>query len=618
MRSYYRPVFKDYDENDAYYDGRIERYLKLPEGFDPTIPTTARAIVDEAVDNVMPADIAITYPPRSVTKTAEEDADAVRRFGRALYFHWGRESSDINPFRDAAKNLFMHGFACIKQVPDWTLWPVLPDGKIAELESKGDSGKAELRKLAALIKEIRSQNNPLMCRSLPPKVVIVDPTVGRKLWLIEQYEASSEEVKNIYAAYEVDFQDRTGGTRHKHRVHEVWTAPWVDWDGTPQEGNHWILVDEEVRHEGVNPYPWLPYIVKFSGFGRETYNGSPQFKSVGFFTPQVKSLIRAEARRYSQFDAIMSQTAWPVMLLPMEVDIDAFDTDPGAMNSVPESVLEHADKMWMRAPIPSAEALTSIQLLGQGIERGTTQAPIRGARVPGTDSAAQYQQYNAQAQLRLESVRIALQDMVATAVSRALWFIDNVFQDSVSVHVAERETMTQTISPKNIKGRYALTVHFRPNEEAERARKLALANDAIAKGGLSPYDALEFAGFDNPSELIARRYAYDILQQDIVKQAIGKQIALEWGVDVDAIALQEQMKQGEMQALLTEFMQALQMGSMRGVGDPMSANGSPLPNGGGQDPMAALAQQGMGPMPMEPGAPAQGYQLAQPGQMQAV
>lgn len=611
---HFSKAFKVFEDDDDFYEGAFDRLIKVPEGFDLTIPTTGRAVVDEAVDNIVPLDTIVKYSPRGMTDKAERDADMVRRFIKGLWNHWRATGSDIDVMRDFAKNLFRSGKACWKLVPDWTLWPGIDEEEIKEL--KRGSNKAAQARIAE-IKKLRTIHTPLILRSLPPQCFMEDPTVGsRKTWIVERYHADVSEVKAMYAKYEMDFREQSAWDRHT--IHEVWTATRTDWKGKIIQGKHWIFIDKDESsvHEGENPYGDLPYIVKYSGFGRESYEGKPEFKSVGFYTPQVKSLLLAEARRFTQFDAIMAQMAFPIGMLPNEIDLDNFDTAPGAVNQVPMEVMQLADKIWLQAKIPDGEYLSSLQVLGGQIERATTQVPLRGAPVPGTDSAAQLGMYTGQAKLRLISCSQALEDACAQVSSKALRYIEEQFKDDVSVFVAEENTAKYTVGPGNIQGHTTVGVKFVANEDQMRERKLALASDAIAKGGLSPYDAFEYAGFDNPKELIARRLAYDVLQLPTVKEELGRQMLKEWGMDAHVLEMDRQKKLAEDQAVIDAYKASLMqppppppmdpsMGTPPEMGPPTMGPGAlppgPIPDG--MMPDAALAQMGMPPMPMDPGAP---------------
>lgn len=600
MESYYSEALTGFDEDDIFYEGRLDEFIETPEGFDVTIPTTARAVVDEAVDNANPQDIIVLYPPRGVGKKAEAEADNVRRAVRALWAYWRTSGNDIDIVRDFLKNLFKSGKACFKIAPDWSLWPVLTEDTEAELKSKGSEA---LEERVALIEKVRSENVPIYCRSIAPQCILEDPTVAtRKLWIIERYQSSIAEVANTYST---DVEEFRGYDWYQDvPVHEVWTATYVDWKGNLKKGRHMVFVNQELRVDDENPYDDLPYVVKYSGYGREAYEGKPEYKSVGFFTRQNKSMFLAEARRFTHFDAIMSQLAFPIALLPDSVDQNAISFAPGAINFVPDAVLENFGKVWLTAAIPDAEYLNSLTVIGNQIERGTVQRALRGAGVPGTDSAAQYGMISSQAKMRIESCKQATEQAMAMASSRALRYIDQDLQDRVAAFVAEAEVDNHSVGPSDIRGRYRVGIQFQPNEDAIKERKLVLANDAIAKGGLSPYDAYLFAGFENPMELIARRRAYDMMEEPLIKRALAKRALKEWGEDGDALELEEQMAEGEKQMMLKQFMEMLQMGTMRGVGDPMSPNGSPLPV---EQPMPMLPEgqpmQG-GNIPMPVGAPA--------------
>ena len=136
MESYYRDAFLQYMEDEAIYDGKFSLVVALPDGYDLTIPATGRAVVDELVANVVPEDFRINYPPRGISKKAQDDAEVVMRWCRAFIKHLRVMSADIDPLTDATKNLGMSGIAAWKMVPDWTLWPVLPDEDEAELRER--------------------------------------------------------------------------------------------------------------------------------------------------------------------------------------------------------------------------------------------------------------------------------------------------------------------------------------------------------------------------------------------------------------------------------------------------------------------------------------------------
>lgn len=589
--SYYADAFKAFDEDETFYEGKLEDFVEVPEGFELIIPTTARAVVDEAVDNVAPDDIIVFYPPRKQTQTAEKDADTIRRWTRGLWQHWRRKNSDIDIVRDFIKNLFMSGKAIFKVAPDWTLWPQLSDKVEKELLEKNDGGK-ELESTVALIERVRAENTPIFCRSISPTCIMEDPTVGpRKLWVVERYQASIAEVRSTYSA---DVEDlRSTFWQLEYPVHEVWTATYIGWDGKLHRGKHWVFVNWDMVREEENPYDDVPYIIKHSGFGRESYQGKPETKAVGFYTRQTKSMFLAEMRRHMHFDAIMSQVAYPIAFLPDDVEDVEIDFTPGSVNYVAASVMQHLSNMWQVPQIPHPEYLQSLSAIGNQIERGTVQRALRGAGVPGTDSAAQYNAITNQAKMRIEPVKQATEEALSEVTAMALKYVDREFGDDISVFVGEEKSNSYTIGPKNIQGHYTVRVQFQPNEEAVKERKLLLANDAIAKGGLSRYDAYTFAGFENPWELIERKDADDLMQEPVIKRALAKKILEGWGIDIKEIEIEEQMEQMQQQFALRDYANQFQLG-----GAPGAAG-----NGAMQPPQMPQGDPGAGMFAPPPGAP---------------
>src|SRR3970282_366835 len=94
--------------------------------------------------------------------------------------------------------------------------------------------------------------------------------------------------------------------------------------------------------------------------------------------------------------------------------------------------------IFLQAQLPAPEYMQSLNMIQNQIERGTTQRAIRGAGVPGTDSAAQLSMITAQAKLRLEPIKRATEEAVDMINSLVLRYVDDVLEDSVSVFGAEQ------------------------------------------------------------------------------------------------------------------------------------------------------------------------------------
>lgn len=603
MEDYYAEAFNGFEEDDIFYEGLLDEFFNVPAGAHVTIPTTARAVVDEAVDNATPKNLLVSYSPRKNTKSAEADADTVRMFIKAMWLYWRSRGGDIDVLRDFLKNLFKSGKAVFKVAPDWSLWPQLTDDTKAEIRASAKNEKeAEevMAERADLIKKVRAENFPYFCRSIAPACIMEDPSVStRKLWIIERYEASVEEIRATYA---LDVEELREYWAVSYPVHEVWTATHIDWRGRLVPGKHWVFVNWELVRESDNPSYELPYVVKYSGLGREAYEGKPEYKSVGFYTRQNKSMFLAEMRRFTHFDAIMSQLAYPIAFLDLQAEMHSIDFTPGAVNYVPERVMAQVDKMWVQPKIPDAEYLASLGAIGSQIERGTVQRAIRGAGVPGTDSAAQLGMITQQATLRIDSAIQATEQAVTEVSAKVLWNIEHQLKDEVGIRAAGQSGQIK-IGPKNIQGHYAVSLTFAPNDEQTKERKLVLANDAITKGGLSRYDAYVFAGFENPTELIARSLADKLMQEPLIMRFFAKQALKEWGEDADALEMEARVEEAKKQAHLSEVMNMLQLGALTEVGDPNTPDGSP-PGGGA--PMPSVPPDGPPAqgLPMQPGSPA--------------
>lgn len=601
MESYYKNAHTAFLDDDNFYEGIIEGAVELPEGFEPTIPTTARAIIDEAVDNVEPYDMNIRYAPRGFSLAAQQDAEAVSRFLKNSWTWMRAKNSDIDILRDFIKNLFKNGKGVLKIVPDWTLWPSLTEDEEEELRANG-----KLKERVEIIKKLRAENFPIVARSMSPRHIMEDPTMdARKLWVVEKYETSIAEVRNRFSKYDEALREPEP---YNYTVRELWTAWWVDDRGKIHEGKHFVFINETLVDVEENPFWDVPYVIKHSGFGTETYDGQPEYKATGFYTRQVKSMLKAEIRRISHFDALMQQLAFPIALLPDVLEGQDFETAPGSVNYVPEEVMAYVKNIYLQAALPAPEYMQSLSMISNQIERGTTQRAVRGAGVPGTDSAAQLAMITSQAKLRLEPIKKATEEAVDMVNALILRFVEEIFESPVSVFCAEPDGPDRyTLKPKQIKGKYRTRTTFMPNEEQVKERKLVVVTDAMSKAKLNPYDAMVMAGFDNPMEIISRNLAYEIMAEPAVRRQLGKAFLKEMGLDSIELELEELNDQTMIQQMMQQFQSRL-MG--QGGGDPTN----PLV------PQERQSRSGesQGGQNTTPAPQAQGRPMAQPMQSQGM
>src|SRR5690606_15981325 len=145
---------------------------------------------------------------------------------------------------------------------------------------------------------------------------------------------------------------------------------------------------------------------------------------------------------------------------------------------------------------------------------------------------AQLSMITAQAKLRLEPIKRATEEAVDAVNAMVLRYIYEILGEPVSIFASEPDGPDKyTLKPEFIKGRYRTKTTFQPNEDQTKERKLVIATDAMTKAKLNPYDALTFAGWENPMEVIARNLAYSIMEEPAIKRKLAKYYLEEWGLD---------------------------------------------------------------------------------------
>lgn len=597
----------DVAELEAFYE---QTWLVdgLPTNITVTIPSTARAIIDEATDHsdFYPDWLKIMLPTYGLTTGAESKSSLLRSFLIGWLCYQAEFANDVSPYRDWLKNIYLTGKAVYKTVVDYSNWPELtvPEGTTEDQAHRLRDEITAEREFAGI---------PATLRSIYPLAVFEDPSIGEKRWVIEVYEYDAAEILPLYEAWQPKTKGENGETlsREEFEANNARLAVWDCYQIGMENGRKgiWrqVLINETpiAKAEGTDQFPIAPYMVspaggpdsepvflpdepfpftiKFSGLGRQS-SGKYEEKARGILTA-VRSLLKAEARRLTQLDSIMSQLAWPTLFVTGNRARFEVAFGNNVVNYVPPGTEVNPLVM----PLPTGPLQASLATLQAGIERGTFGSVIRGDKPPNTTSAAQLAILSGQARLRFGAINLQHQSALADVSQKVAHIVKNVIKEPVTIwqtdDVDEESSSKHVIKPSDIPDRLVVRYQIATDPAEARDREIQLAAFQYEKGAIDLEEFREVCGIRNTAAM-RRRVIRDkvLMESPGVIAALGEQYILESGYDIESLTLEKAMRDMLIVRRSAQMQQEMfggQMGGQNPAGSqPAPQNINPSAQGG--------------------------------------
>ena len=555
----------------------------IPDNVPITLPSTARAVIDEATDHndFDPSWLRVMTPTYGLTQEAERRSSTIRAWVLGWLSYQVTKANDVSPIRDFVKNLHLYGKAVYKVVYDREAWP--------ELEVPEGTSKDNARKLKEKVEKDREFVMPVVMRSIQPTALYEDPTVGEKKWAIEVYEYRAMEIIGQYMdSFEQSEYEYL--MENPDRTCELWDCYQVGEQDGVRGLYHLVVghfgedeageaITKELSDNAFLPNEPFPYIVRFSGFGRQS-SGKYEEKARGLLFA-ARSLLQAEARRLTQLDSIISAMAWPTLFVNGPRTKFRVEYGPNKVNYIPSGV--KVDTVTPPLPVgPLQAALATIQ---SGIERGTFGSVIRGDKPPQTTSAAQLAILSGQARLRFGSIRVAHESALVEAFQKAAYIVKDVIGAPVVLwqvnDTDEEDPAKLTLSPDEVPFPFVCQVAIKADPAEEREREAQLAVFLHEKGIIDWEEAAERAGVVDVAAM-RRRMIRDLIlfKSPAVLQALGEQYVLESGYDIESLTLEKAARDMMILRSQQQMQQALMGGQPNQQGSEPKTGFSPNQLGG--------------------------------------
>ncbi len=478
---YFETLHKQCREEEGFY--RLKRDIPVPDGidFEPTRPATATAIINVGTDHVDVKNFAIDVPSAARTQAR---AERIKKF---LLGAWLSIKDPI--LRTAVRHAFTYGLAWTKVMYASDRYPDAP-----HLEDFGGN-EAEYKEALADFLEKKQISFPFIDINVNPKNLVWDDSKVHRNWVIEFYDKDVMDVQRRYP----EWISKTGKK----------VASWVEyWTDT----HAMYIADSEVVWEGEHGYGFNPYTMLIPNNALDWDDGPPEDRYWGILRP-VHSLLDAEARLMTQYEAIVRTVSWRTLDFqgPQEVATKASEAYQifAGKNVLPPQVEVSASPQIQVPP----EILRQLDMVQTMIEEATFPNVIRGVRPKGVSTGFGISVLAGMGRLVFQGVADGLSRMMEESNSKRLKLIENKVRGNVTVHArSDVHSFDQTIGPDDIRGFYENMVTIKAEAPEERERESLLAARLYGMlPGFSQYEALRRSGVANPLEMMNQRKAEDLV-----------------------------------------------------------------------------------------------------------
>lgn len=505
---YYAALHEQQIKDDGYYELTYDSGIPTNLGITQRTPKTAREWVETGVRHFTMDNPRAIVPAESRTDRSRQRAAKLETF----YNAW-LEKLPIT-LKQSAKKLLKRGEVFLKLWIDDYYYGI-------NREAKGyDKEKVEDRALTHF---------PLIMTLPDPINVFCSPAHNglAPVDVIEFYEMTVAEVENLCDNNNWNWSNKD----NKKSTDKVkWTSYYDDTKRCFLVENEPILSPEVAP----NILGFCPYIHIPSGLGDTNYEGKPEYlyRSIIYANEEMIDLW---TRAVNQMDAITARYAWPrPKLSGPEADVERLYGDGFSMN--PSEPIIETDTVKVTFEQGQAAPPQAYQHLAMLQELAEPSPVLSGNSPSGVYSGTHFQSEVSQARPLYKDPLKNLEDGIALFLgmgARAIEVIDHPI--SVREYDKEAGQSVKQIGPDDIKGYYYVKMSMKAElPEAADMRKTMGMN--AHKAGILPHKRVLTEYFDMSEEeaedMIAELVSEGFLKNPIVQEAVVRDVAKRWGMDI--------------------------------------------------------------------------------------
>lgn len=400
-------LHSEQEEALAFYN--LDYTISHSKDATPIKPGTARAKVENAVNNLITDNPVVTCDKPKENQKSQRQADRSENFGQRFLYHLDRESIEP-PIRDLAKDGINFGMF-VKFGPIY-----LPES-IPDKPTRGKGQKKVAYELELETWEGQKEDIfPYLVRVVSPLNFFFPSGQGQPEYGAEIGEITVGEIKRLLRSLGTEWSGEGGKDEEK-----------VKWAQFASRGEIAYRVDGEVVHLKANPYPFCPYHIGSAGFGSNDPSGSAANRYKGLLYGSRTSLI-GEAEIMTAILAKIKLEAYgkwwmresdrpkgPIALL-------------GGITEFPDG--SAGPQPWPDSKV-SEDDYRVLSLLKGQIDSETYSQALAGVfpaiQQPGYGRAIEI----GQAKTKFQPLLIQLQKAVGTILRQAVWIHRNIIKEPI-------------------------------------------------------------------------------------------------------------------------------------------------------------------------------------------
>ena len=544
LELFYTPARTAMKQAKDYYDLKLKNVPTPSTKYSAYIPSTARSIIDKAVDHIIVGNPVVTVPPQKTSAEAQKQADKLEQF----YTAWLKRIDTFQKeplFRTAAKFGLLCGMFVIKG-PLWDVWSDKKAPQQRETEKSADFEKRQTE-----YNTYERYRLPIIARAIDPESILISPGSFPPEYVIEVVKKSDSAFKERW------------------EIKEEGEIEWVEyWD---KENKVFFCNNRPVQEEKdrKNILGFLPYLIGYSGLGYASEK--PEDEIVGLLNP-VFSALEAEARIMTALDFIIQRHAYPIYYSREDPSKVLLDLEPGQIAHIPEGY----DLGMVPIPQSLPDLYRMAQIITSHIERATYSDVIHGIRPEGVASGYMEAILVGQARLKFGPVLQALEIQGAQLLSNIARLIEVTGKKVTVWATTPQGNIDEKIGPEDISGHYTVNMQLSAVTPEEAERKAIFGLKLYTAGVISLVRFLEnYALIPNASEEIKRIRAEQIFEIPEVKRIIGLIAAKDLGL--------EELRKELDPTVFIALLQSLGLGHLA-LPSPTGAPGEGIPSGGSPQP----------------------------------
>lgn len=501
-----------------FYNGEFSSLLgKLPKALRRwKIPPTHRYIIDDAVDNIDPIHARIILEERipkgrAKAKVLQEEQELGNQFWTHM---WGRlnHTTRTAPSWDFVKHLVAAGLSAMKVVPTEVY-------DLVELEQREGESKS-LYEARSASWAVRHKGKPKVgVQSIAGSQLVFDYYCDEPQFVFEFYERDRSQLKLDYP-----WVDLITKTKSK-------TALWVEYWSPTSYGffADWkpvLTAEHGANDQGLapNPYGFIPYSIKYSGYGTRDANGRPEFEAVGLIR-FIRDSLASEARLRTQLDWMREEYAWG-MLHVKHPDEQTAELWASRLTREPGTAVSSDDKlvvMPLVTPNIPRELFTEEEMIRRDIQSATFVKLVPSPR--GESGASR--------SLALQETKIKLEpplEATRQAIKEVCWMVAQMQADYIGEPLTIRASTTdgksqmREITPELMYRFSDVSIEIEPRSEDEKARHQQRMEQLYNDGAISRERLAEESGIDDYHIERERREEEDVSSDPVVLEPIKQYI----------------------------------------------------------------------------------------------